>query len=30
MRMLIEMGVDCIMTDDPELLSEILAEYRGK
>ena len=29
MRMLIEMGVDCIMTDDPVLLSEILEEYRG-
>ncbi len=28
MRMLIEMGVDCIMTDDPVLLKEILAEYR--
>lgn len=28
MRQLIEMGVDCIMTDDPELLSEILEEYR--
>ena len=28
MRMLIEMGVDCIMTDDPELLSEILKEYQ--
>ncbi|MBQ4097468.1 MAG: hypothetical protein IJC62_04830 [Clostridia bacterium] len=30
MRMLIEMGVDCIMTDDPKLLSEILDEYRAK
>ena len=28
MRTLIEMGVDCIMTDDPELLSDILEEYR--
>ncbi|MBQ6706422.1 MAG: hypothetical protein IJN07_02790 [Clostridia bacterium] len=27
MRMLIEMGVDCIMTDDPVLLREILKEY---
>ncbi len=28
MRMLIEMGVDCIMTDDPKLLKEVLNEYR--
>ena len=28
MRMLIEMGVDCIMTDDPALLGQILDEYR--
>lgn len=28
MRQLIEMGVDCIMTDDPQLLKEILSEYR--
>ena len=28
MRMLIEMGVDCIMTDNPKLLKEILNEYR--
>lgn len=28
MRMLIEMGVDCIMTDDPILLAQILEEYR--
>ena len=28
MRMLIEMGVDCIMTDDPKLMQEILDEYR--
>lgn len=28
MRMLIEMGVDCIMTDDPALLGRILDEYR--
>ncbi len=27
MRMLIEMGVDAIMTDDPVLLKQILAEY---
>ena len=27
MRMLIEMGVDCIMTDDPELMRSILEEY---
>jgi glycerophosphoryl diester phosphodiesterase len=30
MRKLIEMGVDCIMTDDPVLLSQILDEYRAK
>lgn len=28
MRMLIEMGVDCIMTDNPLLLKEVLAEYK--
>jgi len=28
MRMLIEMGVDCIMTDDPELMRSILEEYK--
>ncbi len=28
MRQLIEMGVDCIMTDDPALLQQILDEYR--
>lgn len=28
MRMLIEMGVDCIMTDDPVLMKEILEEYK--
>ncbi|MBE6891589.1 MAG: hypothetical protein E7481_06130 [Ruminococcaceae bacterium] len=28
MRTLIEMGVDCIMTDDPILLKEVLEEYR--
>ncbi len=28
MRMLIEMGVDCIMTDDPMLLHDILEEYK--
>ncbi|MBQ9964374.1 MAG: hypothetical protein IJP14_04560 [Clostridia bacterium] len=27
MRMLIDMGVDCIMTDDPKLLKEILNTY---
>ena len=28
MRQLIEMGCDCIMTDDPELLKQVLEEYR--
>ena len=28
MRSLIEMGCDCIMTDDPELLKQVLDEYR--
>ena len=28
MRMLIEMGVDCIMTDNPILLKEVLKEYK--
>jgi glycerophosphoryl diester phosphodiesterase len=28
MRRLIELGCDCIMTDDPKLLNEVLAEYR--
>ena len=28
MRMLIEMGVDCIMTDNPKLLKEVLEEYK--
>ena len=28
MRLLIEMGVDCIMTDDPVLMKQILEEYR--
>ncbi len=28
MRKLIEMGVDCIMTDDPELMKEVLKEYK--
>ncbi len=28
MRELIEMGCDCIMTDDPELLKSVLDEYR--
>ena len=27
MRQLIEMGVDCIMTDDPILLKSVLEEY---
>ena len=30
MRMLIELGCDCIMTDNPKLLCEILAEYERK
>ncbi len=29
MRTLIELGVDCIMTDDPELLQSVLDEYRN-
>jgi len=28
MQMLIEMGVDCIMTDNPVLLKEVLKEYK--
>ncbi len=28
MRRLIELGCDCIMTDDPELLKSVLEEYR--
>lgn len=28
MRRLIEMGVDCIMTDDPALMKQVLEEYR--
>lgn len=28
MRTLIELGVDCIMTDDPQLLSQVLEEYK--
>ena len=28
MRELIELGCDCIMTDNPELLAKILMEYR--
>ncbi len=28
MRELIELGCDCIMTDDPELLQSVLGEYR--
>ena len=30
MRALIELGCDCIMTDNPALLQEVLAEYRAK
>lgn len=30
MRTLIEMGVDCIMTDDPALLAKVIEEYRQK
>lgn len=30
MRTLIELGCDCIMTDDPKTLREILNEYEGK
>ncbi len=30
MRELIEMGCDCIMTDNPELLKNILDEYRSR
>ena len=28
MRELIELGCDCIMTDNPELLKSVLDEYR--
>ena len=28
MRTLIEMGCDCIMTDNPELLARVLEEYK--
>lgn len=28
MRMLIDLGCDCIMTDNPKLLQQILDEYR--
>jgi glycerophosphoryl diester phosphodiesterase len=28
MRELIELGCDCIMTDNPELLAQVLDEYR--
>ena len=28
MRMLIEMGADCIMTDDPQLLKQVLEDYK--
>ena len=30
MRELIELGCDCIMTDDPELLARVLKEYEGQ
>ena len=30
MRELIELGCDCIMTDNPELLRSVLKEYKGK
>jgi glycerophosphoryl diester phosphodiesterase len=30
MRELIELGCDCIMTDNPELLQSVLDEYRAK
>ena len=30
MRRLIELGCDCIMTDDPELLRSDLEEYKNK
>ncbi len=30
MRMLIDLGCDCIMTDNPKLLQQVLDEYRGK
>ncbi len=30
MRHLIELGVDCIMTDNPALLRQVLNEYEGK
>ncbi len=30
MRKLIELGCDCIMTDNPELLSRVLEEYKNK
>jgi glycerophosphoryl diester phosphodiesterase len=30
MRTLIELGCDCIMTDNPALLREVLAEYAEK
>ena len=28
MRMLIDMGVDAIMTDNPKLLTEVLSSYK--
>ena len=30
MRELIELGCDCIMTDDPVLLKQVLKEYKNK
>ena len=30
MRELIELGCDCIMTDDPVLLKQVLEEYKNK
>ena len=30
MRLLIELGVDCIMTDNPALLRQVLSEYEAK
>ena len=30
MRRLIELGVDCIMTDDPELLAKVIEDYKAE
>ena len=30
MRRLIELGVDCIMTDDPELLAQVIEDYKAE